>query len=183
MKRLISMTTAAGLLTGALLLPAISRAEDKKDAKAETHEGDGRAGQGREKPGLTEEQEGKLKTLRRAHREAREAGRAELKSTMRKLEDQLEDKAPEKELTATLDKLRGLRKTMAEEQEKFMDAMAKLLTPTQRAEMAVAKARQTRGHNRGGMHGGPAGWRGRGKPHGDRVEREVPAPAPDHEDD
>ncbi len=181
MKRLISMTTAAGLLAGALLLPAMLRAEDKKDGKAQAHEEGDRAGW-REKLGITEEQEGKLKTLRRSHREAEEGAHSELKATMRKLEDQLEDKAPESDLTATLDKLRAQHKKMAEEHEKFMDAMAQVLTPTQRAKMAVAMGRKMHG----GPGGGPGGWHGRGgKPHGDKDEKEEKkeAPGPDHDDE
>lgn len=194
MKRLISMTGAAALLAGALLLPAALRAEDKdkKDAKPEAHEEGGRRGAWlKEKLGITDEQEGKLKTIKRAHREAEEAARSELGAIMRKLSDQLEDKASEKDLSASLDKLKAAHKAMGAEREKFMDSMAQVLTPTQRAKMAVGMMR----HMRGGPGGRGMGHGRGGKMRGERGEHEdmhdsvgepegapESAPAPDEDD-
>lgn len=157
MKRLISMTTAAGLLAGALILPAVLRAEEKKGEKPEAREHGDRAAKMREKLGVSEEQEAKLKTLRRSHREAEEDGRAEMKKIIRKLENQLEDKASEKDLSATLDALKAQHKKLAAEREQFMEAMAQVLTPIQRAKMAVAMSRHMGGGMRGHgkMGGGP----------------------------
>ena len=73
-------------------------------------------------------------------------------TAMRKLSDQLEDKAPEKDLTATLDKIVAARKSMRAEEDKFEAALTSILTPTQRAQMLVAmKGRK------GGKHGGKMG--------------------------
>ena len=177
MKRLISTMTAAGLLAGALLLPAMIRAEDKKEDKAEAHEKEGRAAHWREKLGISEEQEGKLKGIKRAHREAEEGARAEMAATMRKLEDQLEDKASDKDLTVTLDKLQAQHKSISAEREKFMGAMAQVLTPTQRAKMAVAMGKHMHGGMMGHGRGGKPGHEKKGGPAGEKED------GPEHEDD
>lgn len=161
MKRIITTAAAAGLLAGVLIFPGSARTEDKAEVRPGAH-GE-RAGamesfkeRMREKFGISEEQEAKLKAARRAKRDASEASRAEMKAAFRKLGDQLEDKAPEKELSATLDKLSSLRKARRAEEDKFEAAMSSILTPTQRAKMAVAmkggKGRWHRG-KKGGKHG------------------------------
>lgn len=146
MKRLISTVTAAGLLAGALLLPAMIRAEDHgggPEAKLERM---------REKFGLSEEQAAKLKAAHRARRDAAEAARTELKAATRKLKDQLEDKASEKELAATLERISAARKAQRADMEKFEAGLSSILTPTQRAKMLVAM--KGRGMGRRGERGG-----------------------------
>lgn len=145
MKRLISTMTAAGLLAGALLLPAMIRAEERGGGRKEA-----RLEKMREKLGISEAQADKLKAARRAKRDASEATRAELKAAMRKLSDQLEDKAPEKDLAATLERIAAARKAQRAEMEKFEAGMREILTPTQRAKMLVAMKK----------HGGMRGKRG-----------------------
>lgn len=153
MKRIISMAASAGLLAGALLLPAMLRAEDgpkgKPGAYGERGGKEGFKERMREKFDISEEQEAKLKAARRAKRDGSAAAHAEMGEAMRKLQDQLEDKAPEKELSATLDKLVAARRKMRAEEDKYEAALTSILTPTQRAKMAVAmKGRM------GKMHGG-----------------------------
>lgn len=137
MKKLISTVTAAGLLAGALLLPAMIRAED--------HDGGGRQESRlerlREKLGISDEQAAKLKAARRATRDATGMARTELKAAMRKLKDQLEDKASEKELAATLERIAAARKAQRAEAEKFEAGLGAILTPIQRAKMLVAMKR------------------------------------------
>ena len=180
MKRVISTVGAAALLAGALLAPALLRAEDKaeKPAQEEGHHGGMRA-KFKEKLGLTDEQESKLKALRRAHREASESAKNDLQAAMRKLGDQLEDKASEKDLSATLDKIKAGRRALRDAQDKFEADAAAVLTPTQRAKMVVAMGRMMKGGMRG--HGGP-GMRG----HGGWGEHEGgggPERGPKHDDD
>lgn len=164
MKRIISMATAAGLLAGALLLPAAVRAEDGPKGKA-AYGKEGFKERMREKFDISEEQEAKLKAARRARRDADAAIHADMQAAMRKLSDQIEDKAPEKDLSATLDKIVAARKSMRAEEDKFEAALTSILTPTQRAQMLVAmKGRM------GKKHGGkPRGGRkmGDGPKHGD----------------
>jgi Spy/CpxP family protein refolding chaperone len=156
MKRIISTVAAAGLLAGALMAPVLLRAEDKPEGKPEAHgEKGGKEAfmeRMREKFGLSEEQETKLKAAHRAKRDAAAASMAELGSLTRKLQDQLEDKAAEKDLSATLDKIVAARKAMRADEDKFEASLTSILTPTQRAKMLVAM----KGHG-GGMRGGNMG--------------------------
>ncbi len=136
MKRLITTVTAAGLLAGALLLPAMIRAEEHGGGRKEA-----RLERMREKLGLSAEQGEKLKAAHRARRDAAVATRTELKAAMRKLKDQLEDKASEKEISATLERIAAARKAQRAEAEKFEAGLSTILTPTQRAKMLVAMKR------------------------------------------
>lgn len=152
MKRIISMMSAAGLLAGALLLPAALHAQGKPEARGEKGGKEAFKERMREKFGITEDQEAKLKAAKRARRDADSATHAELATAIRKLSDQLEDKASEKDLTATLDKIVAGRRAMRAEEDKFEAALTSILTPTQRAQMLVAM----KGH-KGGMGGGMHG--------------------------
>ncbi len=184
MKRIISTATAAALLAGALLLPAALRAEDKPEGKPEKHEGkegheDFRARM-KEKFGISEDQEAKLKAARRAKRDASEAAMSELGAATRKLQDQLEDKASEKDLSATLDKIAAVRKTMRADEDKFEASLSSILTPTQRAKMVVMMKSHMHGH--GGGMGRPMGGKHEG-PHGKKGEDGQRGDAPEHDDD
>lgn len=160
MKRILSTATAASLLAGVFLLPAMLRAEGRPEDGRQAHgEKGGKeafAARMREKLGLSEEQEANLKAARRAKRDAAAAASAELATATRGLQDQLEDRASEKDLAATLDKIAASRRMMREAEEKFEAALASILTPLQRAKMLVAMKE----------HGGVL--RGRGVPGGDR---------------
>jgi Spy/CpxP family protein refolding chaperone len=185
MKRIISMATAAGLLAGALLLPMTLRADEKPAAGAEKG---GKAGKDgfaehmREKFGISEDQEAKLKTARRTKRDASEAAITDLKASARKLQDQLEDKAAEKDLTATLDKISASHKALRAAEDAFEASLSSILTPTQRAKMAVAMAAHMGAmhgaHGRPGMHGG-AWKKGEDDKGGEKGEERHP----DHDDD
>lgn len=159
MKRIISTVTAAGLLAGGLLLPVTLRAEDEPENKREAHgekgNREGFAEHMREKFGISEEQEAKLKAARRVKRDKAAAVIAELAAATRKLQDQLEDKAPETDLSTTLDRIASARRTMRAEEDKFEAALTSILTPTQRAKMAVAMKEHGRG-----MRGGKPGKKG-----------------------
>lgn len=172
MKRIMTMAAAAGLLAGALLLPAALRAEGKPEAHGDKGGKEAFGERMREKLGITEEQEAKLKAARRAKRDAAAAGLAELGAATRKLQDQLEDKASEKDLSATLDKLSAARKTMRAEEEKFEATLSSILSPTQRAKLIVAMKGRMRGHGMpgGAMHGGKHGEKGGDKKGGEGPE-------------
>lgn len=146
MKRILSTVTAGLLLAGALLLPATLRAEEKHEQTGEIFRE-----RMREKFGITEEQQGKLKAARRARREASAASRTELKAALRKLADQLEDQASEKDLAATLDRIAAARKAQRAEAEKFEAGLRSILTPTQSAKMLVAMKRHRGMRRHGGL--------------------------------
>lgn len=170
MKRIISTVTAAGLLAGALMLPAMLRAEGKPEGKPGAYgEKGGKEAfmeHMKEKFRLSEDQAAKLKAAHRAKRDAAAASMAELGALTSKLHDQLEDKAAEKDLAATLDKIVAARKSMRADEEKFEASMSSILTVTQRAQMLVAMKGRERGMHGGkkgpGMRGGPkdGGWHG-----------------------
>ncbi len=167
MKRLISTVSAAALLAGALILPAVLRAEDKAEGKGGAHAEKGgpeaMAERMREKFGLSEEQGAKLKAAHRAKRDAFAASMTEIGTATRKLQDQLEDKASDKDIAATMDKISSVRKAMRADEDKFEASLASILTPTQRAKMMLAMKAHMGGGMRGGMHGGPhGGMRGHG---------------------
>lgn len=169
MKRIITMA-----LAGALLIPAVLRAEGKPEPRGEKGGKEAFVERMKEKFGISDEQEAKLKAAKRARRDADAAIHAELQASMRKLSDQLEDKAPEKDLSATLDKIVAGRKSLRAEEDKFEAALTSILTPTQRAQMLVAMKGRMGKH--GGKMGGPKmgpGKMGPGKMGG----------APDQDDD
>ncbi len=163
MKRIISAAMAAGLFAGAFSLPATLRAEGAPEggeqARGEKGGKEAFASRMREKLGISEEQEDKLKAARRVKRDASAAAFAELAAATRTLQDQLEDKASEADLAATLDKIAAARKTMRAAEEAFEASLSSILTPTQRAKMAVAMKEhggdmRGRGRTGGGMRGG-----------------------------
>jgi Spy/CpxP family protein refolding chaperone len=147
------VVAAALLLSGA---GATLRAEPGEDSKQdgkqrwshEGHEGHGPRGRMKETLGLSDEQEGKLKALRRATRDASAELGGKLKASLRRLHDQLEDKASDKELAATLEAVSAARKALSAERERFETGMAAILTPTQRARLL--ESRLARMHGRGG---------------------------------
>lgn len=89
--------------------------------------------------GLSEDQKTKLKKLE----EDKDAAMTPLHRKMRdltiKLGDQIEDKASESEIKATLEELHSSRKAMKEQMEKFDHEKDAILTPTQRAKMMLWK--------------------------------------------
>lgn len=158
------MKASSHLLAAALLLCGAGGAgaepQEKGPRGAWTREA--RRERMKEALGLSEEQAGKLKSLRRAHVEAAEELRGKLRASMRKLQAQLEDKAGDKELSATLDSIAASRKALAGERERFESALSAVLTPSQRAQMLAARARMMRRSAMGRGFGGPR--RGRGWP-------------------
>lgn len=128
------VVAAALLLTGASLAPRAESAPRQEEGR--------RAGKGAF--GLTDEQKDKLRSLRRSHREAAAALDGELKAGLRKLKDQLQDEASDKELAATLDSIARTRKAQAAQREKRRDAMDAVLTPPQRARLLVGRERMSR---------------------------------------
>lgn len=154
MKRIMSMA-----LAGALLLPAGLRAqggpEGRPGPRGEQGGKEAFKERMKEKFGISDEQEAKLKAAKRARRDADAATHAEIGAAMRKLSDQLEDKAPEKDLSATLDKIVAGRKALRAEEDKFEAALTSILTPTQRARMLVAMKGRMGGKHGGKMGGGP----------------------------
>jgi Spy/CpxP family protein refolding chaperone len=146
---------AAALLLSGTAATLHAEPREKKDGSRWSHEGRGE--RMKEALGLSEEQRGKLKALRRAHRDATEELRGKLKAGMRKLSDQLEDEAGDKELSATLESIASSRQALARERERFEKEMGALLTPTQRAKLLAGRMKLAKGHGRRFGHGRGSG--------------------------
>lgn len=128
---------------------------------------------------LTAEQRAAMKTARRAHRDAVIPLKDKLEDELERLRGLVEKAAPEKELSASVDKVKGFHKAIRSEREKLMDKMGASLTPLQRAKGVLAMEKRMRGgakghfmkkvHARKGMGGhgmgprrgggGGGGWR------------------------
>ncbi|MFI5350583.1 MAG: Spy/CpxP family protein refolding chaperone [Elusimicrobiota bacterium] len=178
MKPLMSAALAAALLTPGLWAVAARAQDDAPPPPPEQseHQDAGKmADRMKEKLGLTDEQAGKLKDAMKTHGDAMKPIGQQMKDGFKKLGEQIKSKASDADIQASLDSLKTARKAMAEEQEKFHDALAAFLTPTQRAKMLIgAEMRMRREHGKGGPkgprrggddkdgddHGGPRGGYG-----------------------
>ncbi|MBI3297565.1 MAG: Spy/CpxP family protein refolding chaperone [Elusimicrobia bacterium] len=140
----------------------------------------------KERMGLTDDQGAKLKAARRALRDASTPLKDKLEDEMDRLRGLVESKAAEKDLAASVDRIRETRKALQAEREKFLDKAAAVLTAEQRAKAALAMHHgKMRVMGRKGFGGrGGHGMRG-GKGGGDgEAWRHAPNDdAPDHGDD
>ena len=144
MRRYIRAALAAALL--APLLSAVhARAQDDAAAPAEHSEGrprdGGMADRLKNRLGLTDEQSSKFRDALKAHGEAMKQLGLAVKESVKKLADDLKAKAADEELLAALASLKTARKAVAEENAKFEESLASILTPTQRAKAAVGMAK------------------------------------------
>ena len=169
MKRLICAALAAALLVPGMWAVS-ARAHDEGDAHDGPHPEMG--ARMKEKLGLTDDQAGKLKDAMKAHGEAAKPLHRKMRDTMAKLQDQLQDKASDGDIKATLDSLKGTRQAMSAEDEKLHSSLASFLTPTQQAKMLMGMMKHM--HEKMMGHGGPG--RGGEKPASKDKED-------DHEDD
>lgn len=117
---------------------------------------------------LTAEQRAAMRQAWRAHRDAVTPIKDKLEDELERLRGLVEKAAPEKELAASVDKVKELHKAIRSEREKLMDKMAAQLTPLQRAKGVLAMERRAKrgmAHffGRGGPKGHPGMRGGRGK--------------------
>lgn len=170
-------------LLGAVLIAALS-----SGAWANEHMGGPGQGPGqehekaspekmKEKLGLTDAQFEKFKEAKEAMEKAGRPMREDLAAEMARLREQLSNKAEDKDIAATLDKLEKARKGMDAAQDKFKADMALILTPTQRAKMLMGMM----GQRHGGMMQGGMRKKMRGK--GGGRMKEGPEGDGDGEDD
>jgi Spy/CpxP family protein refolding chaperone len=114
-----------------------------------------------EKLGLSKEQEAKLKQAHEDEAAALKPLRRELRDSLAKLHDQLEDKASDKDLQASLDRVEKARKALRDEREKAREKTATILTVQQRARIALMMGEHGMGEH------GMGRWGGKGGGHGD----------------
>lgn len=179
MKRFIRAALAAAvLIPGAWALNA--RAEGGDHDGPPPHEagmmGEKMAEKMKEKLGLTDDQAAKFKAAMKAHGDAVKPLHEKLRDGMKKLHGQVEAKASDADIKATLDSLKSTRKDMEAAQEKLHAEVSTILTPTQQAKMLLGMMHRM--HER--MGEGKGRW-GRGEK-GEKGERRGP-PKEDHDDD
>lgn len=87
----------------------------------------------KEKLGLSEDQAKKLKALQESQGKDMKTLQRKMRDLMAKLEDQVDDKATDSALDATLKELKVAQKEMMAAHEKLQEAREAILTPTQRA--------------------------------------------------
>ncbi len=114
------------------------------------------------KLGLSDDQAAKLKATFQAHREAVRVAHDHARMVRAKLREQVDSKAPDADIKATLEHLRADQRALLDSQEEFEGKLASFLTPTQRAKLLLGFMEHRRGMKddrpmRGAMRGGPDG--------------------------
>ena len=164
-----ALAAAAGILLTAPwgLAPAQAKTSSKDAAASQ---GQRRRTLWERKLGLSEKDAKKLDDAFQSERLTMRPLHRELRDALQKLSDQVEDKAADADIQATLDRVQKARQALQTEMISFRSKLAGILTPTQRAKMMLWHMRHHM-MGRGGMMGtgmgrfGPKGW-GPGKPWG-----------------
>jgi Spy/CpxP family protein refolding chaperone len=144
------------------LAGAGARAED---AKAKPERGSRMLEGMKDKLGLSDDQAGKLKAAFEAQKAAAKPVREQMKVSLEKLKWQVDSKADAKDISATLASVDQARKALRDQREKFAGSLSSILTPEQRAKMALHMM-APRGRGGWSGHGGMKG--GRHHDHGDK---------------
>ncbi|TBR22752.1 periplasmic heavy metal sensor [bacterium] len=178
MRKLIVAVLTCGLLAAG---GAALRAEDKEGGEKPGWRGHGPMAE------LTAEQRASMKAAWRAHRDAVTPLKDKLDDELERLKGLVEKAGPDKDLTASVDKVKELHKAIMAEREKFMEKAGASLTPLQRAKGALMLARRMKGHMRGMMRGpgGGPGMKRRGGGPGwhDAVSDDDDGPGGDDDED
>jgi Spy/CpxP family protein refolding chaperone len=141
--RTTSLICAVLFSAAALTAPAL-RAEDAaaKPAAQDSKNADKKLAHLKKKLALSDEQAAKLKDVWTAQKAAMKPIRDKLKKGLDQLRAQVKAKASDAEITATLDQLNAAREEMRAQTEKTMSASETILTPTQRAKIALHMAKR-----------------------------------------
>jgi len=138
MKYRLAVVMALGL--GMLAAPISQlRADDNSPAPQREDTAGSHWGHNKEHKGLelTKEQKEKLEALMKSEREAIKPLRRKQRDLRIKLADQIEDKAGDSDIKATLADLKANRKALMEQVDKFRAEKETILTPTQQAKMML----------------------------------------------
>jgi Spy/CpxP family protein refolding chaperone len=146
------MSTA--LVLGALIVSpfAALRADEPSAPGMQTKEHKGRNEKLHKKLGLSEEQSAKLKSIRESQKSTLTPLRDKERDLVKKLKSQVEAKAADSDIQATLDEIKTTRKSMGEQMEQFQSQKEQVLTPTQRAKMLLHRMNKPheKGHEESG---------------------------------
>ncbi len=184
----ISRWFFAGTLATALFLGyGLAKAQDAppadntsdQPAVGADHDKDGDHGKERmekmkEKLGLTDAQVVKLKAAMKKQMEANKPLRDQEKIDIDTLQQKVDSKASDSDITAALDKLKEDRKALQEAQERSMEKTRTILTPIQQAKWVLSM-----GRGMGKWDGKKKGeWKKDGKDRGDDAAKPAPDAAP-----
>ena len=141
-------------LTGLLLAAPLTTVRANEPAPADTHmQGADHGGYGfKNKLDLTDDQKQKMKAIRRDERDALTPLKDKGEDLAKKLRDEVKNNAGDAELEATLKDLKANQSAFRETMEKFAAQRDAVLTPTQRAKMALGMMHRMH-HKLGGMNG------------------------------
>jgi Spy/CpxP family protein refolding chaperone len=142
-------------LLGAALVAALALGTGKS-LIAMSHEGEGHEGKGAkmmEKLGLSKEEAAKVQEARKKHRDTMRPLNSKRRDLMEKLEDQVEDKAKDSEISATLGQLEAAQKDIHAAQASHIAEMKTLLTPMQQAKVLLGMKRHMGKQMMKRMHG------------------------------
>ena len=143
----ISMFALLGAaLLAAMPLPSTAQPEENGPQPAMMPGGPGMPGPD---DGLSQEQREKVQAAMKAEREAMKPLHRDLRDSITKLSDLLEDGAGEKELQTQMDRVEKVRKAIQTQREKSEAKISAMLPVKQRAMMMVRMA-----HQMEAMHGG-----------------------------
>jgi Spy/CpxP family protein refolding chaperone len=165
--RAATMLFAAGMIS-IWGTPSL-KAEDADGPGHEQHMGDrgeGHEGHWKEKLGLSDEQSKRMEAIRTSEKTEMEPLHEKMRVLKEKLRWQVDAKANDKDIKATLDELEISFNSMQSAEKKYRDQKKVILTPTQQAQAFLMMSE----HFDRGDHQGP------GHEHGMRKEHE------DHED-
>ena len=100
-----------------------------------------------------------MKAIRKEQQATMKPLREQLRIQLDELRLLVDKKAGDAQLTAKLDELKKTRKTLDDNREKFMERMAAILTPEQKARLVLRMEGAWKKAMKGG---GREGWRGHG---------------------
>jgi len=146
MRTRIICLAAAGAFAAASWLtpPASAKDAPAKSAAMDSDRSDKRVEKLKKKLDLTDEQAAKLKEAWKGQREAVKPLRERMKKELEQLKTQVDKKASDSEIQATLDQLKASREEMRAQMKKTLESTEAILTPTQRAKMALTMAKKRR---------------------------------------
>jgi len=134
------------MLLGILALSGsvVVRADESAAPAADSKEHSWDAKKMQKKLGLTDDQVTKLNAVRDAEKSALKPSWDKQKDLMKKLKDQIANKAADSDIQATLSEIKANRKAMADQMEQFRSQREGILTPTQQAQMLLHRMKHRR---------------------------------------
>jgi Spy/CpxP family protein refolding chaperone len=129
----------AGLLVFGLVAGGPASVVRADNPMMEDHEAKMDPQQWKSELGLSDEQVTNLKKIRDAQHDAMKSLHERQQQAMAKLEQQVQSKASDNDIKATLDEIKSVHQSMTDQHQQFMNQRADILTPTQQAKLLLKK--------------------------------------------